>query len=159
MKQICQDGPFKNLVCLRRASVGEFGPFSTRPGSFEDRSADTCCSAETRINRSRTNSNTFPSILSSSANNSHDPREDYMQSLVCRVAQEPSRNWKPEPLEPFFPKPKAEPEPPEPLGTETGTGTVPFLLNCTEIQKKNTFGRGTAGTENRNRLNHSISKP
>ena len=38
------------------------------------------------------------------------------------VAQEPNRNRKPEPSEPFFPKPKAEPEPPEPFpGTETGT--------------------------------------
>ena len=43
-------------------------------------------------------------------------------------------------------------------GTETGTGTVPFLLNCTETQK-NPFCRGTAGTENRNRLNRSIPKP
>ena len=44
-----------------------------------------------------------------------------------------------------FQEPKPEPEP-------------SFLLNCTEIQK-NLFRRGTAGTENRNRSNRSISKP
>ena len=50
----------------------------------------------------------------------------------CRVAQEPNRNRKPEPSEPFFP-PKAEPEPPEPFPeTETGTGTV---LSCENLLK------------------------
>ena len=45
-----------------------------------------------------------------------------------RVAQEPSRNRKPEPSESFFPKPKAEPEPPEPFSkNRNGTGTV---LSC-----------------------------
>ena len=34
---------------------------------------------------------------------------------LFRMAQEPNRNRKPEPLEPFFPKPKEEPEPPEPF--------------------------------------------
>ena len=55
--------------------------------------------------------------------------------------------------------------------TESGTATAgtvfqepkrernrPFLLNGTELQK-NPFCRGTARTENRNRLNRSISKP
>ena len=76
-----------------------------------------------------------------------------------RMAQEPNRNRKPEPLEPFFPKPKEEPEPQEPFSrTETGTGTVLFLLNCTGTQK-NPFCRRTAGTENRNRSNRSTPKP
>ena len=56
-----------------------------------------------------------------------------------------------------FPKPKAEPEPPEPFSRNRNRNR-PFLLNCTEIQK-NLFCRGTAGTENRNRLNRSIPKP
>ena len=59
----------------------------------------------------------------------------------------------------FFPKPNAEPEPPEPFSRNRNRNrNRPFLLNCTEIQK-NPFCRGTAGTENRNRLNRSISKP
>ena len=76
-------------------------------------------------------------------------------------AQEPNRNRKPEPSEPFFPKPKAEPEPPEPPPRNRNWNrNRPFLLNCAEIQKrKNPFCRGTAETENRNRLNRSISKP
>ena len=71
-----------------------------------------------------------------------------------RVAQEPNRNRKPDPSEPFFPQPKAEPEP----FSGNRNRNRPFLLNCTEIQK-NPFCRGIAGTENRNRLNRSISKP
>ena len=51
------------------------------------------------------------------------------------MAQEPNRNWKPEPAEPFFPKPKAEPEPPEPFSRNRNRNR-PFLLNCAEIQKK-----------------------
>ena len=38
-------------------------------------------------------------------------REEKTQKTLCRVAQESNRNQKPEPSEPFFPKPKAEPEP------------------------------------------------
>ena len=76
-----------------------------------------------------------------------------------RVAQEPNRNRKPELSEPFFPKPKAVPEPPEPFSRNRNRNrNRPFLLNCTEKQK-NPFCKGTAGTENRNRLNRSISKP
>ena len=69
------------------------------------------------------------------------------------------RNRKPEPSEPFFPKPKAEPEPREPFSRNRNRNrNRPFLLNCTET-KRNLFCRGTAGTENRNRLNRSIPKP
>ena len=78
-------------------------------------------------------------------------------ALFCRVAQEPNRNRKPEPSEPFFPKPRAEPEPPEPFSRDRGRNR-PFLLNCAEIQE-NPFCRGTAGTENRNRSNRSTTGP
>ena len=46
---------------------------------------------------------------------------------INRMAQEPNRNREPEPSEPFFPKPKAEPEPPELFSRNRliGTGTVP----------------------------------
>ena len=48
-----------------------------------------------------------------------------------RVAQEPNRNRKPEPSEPFFLKPKAEPEPPEPFSRKAFLGasqmTTKFL--------------------------------
>ena len=48
-----------------------------------------------------------------------------------RVAQEPNR--KPEPSEPFFLKPKAEPEPPEPFSRNRNRNrNRPFLLHCTE---------------------------
>ena len=84
--------------------------------------------------------------------------EVILREQKSRVAQEPNWNRKPEPSEPFFPKPKAEVEPPEPFSRNRNRNrNRPFLLNCTEIQK-NPFCRGTAGTENRNRLNRSISK-
>ena len=68
-------------------------------------------------------------------------------------------NQKPEPSEPYFPKPKAEPEPPEPFSRNRNRNrNRPFLLNSTEPQT-NPFSRGTARTENRNRLNRSIPKP
>ena len=44
------------------------------------------------------------------------------------------RNRKPEPSEPFFPKPKAEPEPPEPFSRNWNRNR-PFLWKCTETQK------------------------
>ena len=141
---------------------------------------------------------------------------------VDRVAQEPSRNRKPEPSEPFFPKPKAEPEPPVPFSRNRNRNqNCSFLSNCTEKhsnllflaflgflafflfkeflailsvfpffpkdsrgsasrrnpcffggfpccfpkrqgkedQGRKPFCRGTARTENRNRLNRSIPKP
>ena len=66
---------------------------------------------------------------------------------IYRVAQEPNRNRKPEPSEPFFLKPKAEPEPPEPFSRNRNRNrNRPFLLNSTETQK-NLFYRGTAGTK------------
>ena len=37
------------------------------------------------------------------------------EPALCRVAHEPNRNPKPEPLEPFSQEPNAEPEPPEPF--------------------------------------------
>ena len=59
----------------------------------------------------------------------------------------------------FFPKPKAEPEPPEPFSRNRNRNrNRPFLLNSTETQK-NPFCRGTARTENRNRLNRLFPKP
>ena len=57
--------------------------------------------------------------------------------ILNRVAQEPNRNRKPELSEPLFPKPKAEPEPPEPFSRNRNRNrNRPFLLNCSEIQKK-----------------------
>ena len=52
-----------------------------------------------------------------------------------RVTQEPNPNRESEPSEPFFPKPKAEPELPEPFFRNRHRNR-PFLLNCTETQKK-----------------------
>ena len=43
------------------------------------------------------------------------------------------RNQKPEPSEPSFPKPKAEPEPPESFRNRSQNR--PLLLTCTETQK------------------------
>ena len=60
----------------------------------------------------------------------------FFSSLLCRATQEPNRNQKPEPSEPFFPKPKAEPEPPEPFFQEPKPEpNRSLLLNCTETQK------------------------
>ena len=59
------------------------------------------------------------------------------EANFCRVAQEPNRNRKPEPSEPFFPEPKAEPEPPEPFSRNRNRNrNRPFLLNCTETHRK-----------------------
>ena len=64
------------------------------------------------------------------------------------MAQEPNRNRKPEPSEPFFLKPKVEPELPEPFSrNQNRNRNRPSLLNCTETQKA-PFCRGTARTEN-----------
>ena len=58
------------------------------------------------------------------------------QVLTFRVAQEPNRNRKPEPAEPFSQEPNAEPEPPEPFPrTETGTGTVLSVKLCWNTEK------------------------
>ena len=79
--------------------------------------------------------------------------------MSFRVAQEPNRNRKPEPSEPFFPKPKANRNRRNRFpGPETGTGTV---LSCQTVLKyrKNPFRRGTAGTENRNLLNRPMHEP
>ena len=48
---------------------------------------------------------------------SSNPRPSKYPSIAesCRVAQEPNRNRKPEPSEPFSQEPNAEPEPPEPF--------------------------------------------
>ena len=43
-------------------------------------------------------------------------------------------------------------------GTESGTGTVHFSWNCTEVPR-NPFTRGTVGTEKRNRSNCSTHEP
>ena len=54
----------------------------------------------------------------------------------CRVAPEPNWNRKPEPSEPFFPKPKAEPEPPELFSRNRNRNrNRSFLSNCTETPK------------------------
>ena len=57
------------------------------------------------------------------------PKQTGAKMPSFRVAQEPNWNRKPEPSEPFCPKPKAEPEPPEPFSRNRfpGTGTV---LSC-----------------------------
>ena len=51
----------------------------------------------------------------------------------CRVAQEPNRNRKPEPSEPFFPKPnfKAEPKPPEPFSRNRNRNRNPNRTGAT----------------------------
>ena len=70
------------------------------------------------------------------------------------MAQEPNRNRKPEPPEPFFQEPKEEPEPPEPFFRNRNRDrNGRSLLNSTETQEKD-LCRGTARTENRN---HSLS--
>ena len=83
------------------------------------------------------------------------------QENLCRVAQEPNRKWKPEPLEPLCPKPKADRNRRNRSWNRNRSSTWnrPFLLNCTETHKNPFCSRGTAGTENRNRLNRSIPKP
>ena len=51
--------------------------------------------------------------------------------------KEPNRNRKPEPSEPFFPKPKAELEPPEPFSRNRNRNrNRPFLLNSTDNKEK-----------------------
>ena len=58
------------------------------------------------------------------------------QFYHIRVAQEPNWNRKPEPSEPFFPKPKAEPEPPEPFSRNRHRNrNRSFLLKCAEAPK------------------------
>ena len=58
-------------------------------------------------------------------------------SSLTGWTQEPNLNRKPEPSEPFFSKPKAEPEPPEPFSRNRNRNrNRPFLLNSTEIHKK-----------------------
>ena len=54
-----------------------------------------------------------------------------IHKLKVQVAQEPNRNWKPEPLEQFFPKLQAEPETPEPFSRNRDKNR-PLLLNFTE---------------------------
>ena len=69
-----------------------------------------------------------------------------------------NRNLEPEPSEPFFPEPKAEPETAGTVSSNRNRNrNRPFLLNCTETPKI-PFYRGTAGTENRNRSNRSTPK-
>ena len=73
------------------------------------------------------------------------------------LEQEPNRNRKPEPPEPFFQEPKEEPEPPEPFFGNRNRNRR-SLLNSTETQEKD-LRRGTARTENRKRSNRSNPKP
>ena len=55
-------------------------------------------------------------------------RGTFRSIFLNRVAQEPNRNRKPEPSEPFFPKPKAEPEPLEPFSRNCNRNrNRPFL--------------------------------
>ena len=70
--------------------------------------------------------------------------------------QEPNRNRKPEPSEPFFQEPKEEPEPSEPFFRNRNRNR-PFPLNNVETEKS--FQRGTIGTESRNRSNPPMHKP
>ena len=105
----------------------------------------------------------FPYFSAQKAAGKHPKKMQFPLLLflaIVRVAQEPNRNRKPEPSEPFFPKRKVEPEPPEPFSRNRNWNrNRPFLLNCTETQKE-PFCRGTAGTENRNRLNpQTVTEP
>ena len=64
------------------------------------------------------------------------------QALIFRVAQEPNRNRKPEPSEPFSQEPNSEPEPPEPF-SNPGVSQRPLTLIL--LQKyRDTNGRRIA---------------
>ena len=60
---------------------------------------------------------------------------------ISKVAQEPNRNRKPEPSEPFFPEPKAELEPPEPFSRNRKLELEPSfpVKNVLKYRKRKTF--------------------
>ena len=93
---------------------------------------------------------------------SSNPVALHCGAALCRVAQEPNRNRKPEPSEPFFPKPKSEPEPSEPFFRNRNRNWNRPILK----HRKTPFPRGTAtGTArtvpppNRNRTEPNRGNP
>ena len=87
-----------------------------------------------------------------------DPYDNIIVSQL-RVAQEPSRNRKPEPSEYRFSKNESGTGTAGPVFSQgpkldSGTGTVCLCQTMLKgRKKKNPLTRGTAGTENRNRSN------